>query len=330
MKSSFSEQQLIDDFCKIIGNTSGQSNLIIGIGDDAAAYKSEGFTVQTTDALVENIHFDLSYTSFYDLGWKAIAVNQSDLAAMGAVPKYFLITIGIPKSVDRNDLIELYKGFKEILNYGGGEIIGGDLVKSNELFISVSATGFCQMDKTDPLLMRRDSAKPGELVAVTGSVGNSGGGLKLLKSNSPDFKSLKDIHLKPQPKVKEGLLFSELGVKTCIDISDGLVTDATRISKASNVSITLDTDNIPITNELKKAFPDNWLNLSLNGGEDFELIITGTRELVLEIKKQPDIKLTIIGSVEKRSSKLLTLLESDKSKPQLQSSGWDHFKNNDI
>jgi thiamine-monophosphate kinase len=329
MKSSFSEKQLIKDFCNILINNSNEDNLLIGIGDDGAVFRSHEFSVQSTDALVENIHFDLSYTSFYNLGWKSIAVNQSDLAAMGSTSKYFLVTVGVPKSIERKNLKELYIGFKDILAFGGGQIIGGDLVRSKELFISIAATGSCQVENNKPLIMKRNCAEPGDVIAVTGFLGDSSGGLNLLKTRVKNFEYLKNTHFKPKPKVNESQIFAKMGIKTCIDISDGLITDSIRISKASNVSIIIDTDKIPISQELKEAFPNSWKNQALNGGEDYQLLITGKNELITKIKNENDLNLTIIGNVEKKSSELLTLLENKKPSSEFLSKGWDHFKNND-
>ncbi|HJN58802.1 MAG TPA: thiamine-phosphate kinase [Dehalococcoidia bacterium] len=329
MKSSFSEKELIKDFCNILINNSNEDNLLIGIGDDAAVFRSHEFATQSTDALVENIHFDLSYTSFYNLGWKSIAVNQSDLAAMGSSSKYFLVTIGVPKSIERKNLKELYIGFKDILAFGGGQIIGGDLVRSNELFVSIAATGFCQVKNNKPLIMKRNCAKPGDVIAVTGFLGDSSGGLTLLKKRVKNFEYVKNAHFKPKPKIKESQIFSKMGIKSCIDISDGLFTDATRISEASKVSIIIDTDKIPVSQELKEAFPTNWKNQALNGGEDYQLLITGKNELITKIKNENDLNLTIIGNVENKSSELLTLLENKKPSSKFLSKGWDHFKNND-
>ncbi len=325
MKSSFSEKKLIKDFRKILSNKSKNNNLLVGIGDDGAVFRSNKFSVQSTDALVENIHFDLSYTSFYNLGWKSIAVNQSDLAAMGSTSKFFLVTIGIPKSVKREDLKELYLGFKDILELYGGEIIGGDLVRSNELFISIVATGFTKTRNNKPLVLKRNSAKPEEVLAVTGFIGDSSGGLTVLKKRLKKFDYLKNAHLKPLPKIKESQIFSKMGIKCCIDISDGLLVDATRISEASNVSIIIDLDKIPVSKELKTAFPDTWKEHVLNGGEDFQLLISGKKELIKKIKDETKLNLTIIGNVEKKSSNFLTILENNIPNYKFLSKGWDHF-----
>ena len=325
IKSSFSEKELIKDFCNILINNPNEDNLLIGIGDDAAVFRSHEFATQSTDALVEKIHFDLSYTSFYNLGWKSIAVNQSDLAAMGSSSKYFLVTIGMPKSIERKNLKELYLGFNDILKLYGGEIIGGDLVRSNELFISIVATGFCKINNNKPLIMKRNSAKPGDVVAVTGFLGNSSGGLTLLKENLTNFDYLKNAHLTPLPKVKESQIFVKMGIKSCIDLSDGLIVDATRISEASNVSMIIDLNKIPVSQELKNAFPDSWKDHALNGGEDFQLLITGKKELITKIKNETKSNLTIIGKVKKKSSNYLTVLENNKPNSRFLSKGWDHF-----
>ena len=186
------EFQLIDRFAEAIeGDTGlliervGQSGyrLRLSIGDDAAAWESpSGTRVFTTDKMVEGVHFNLDNTDWRDLGWKALATNLSDIAAMGCQPTYSLVTLGLRGDLPVDGLVELYGGLMEVSRQCGGGVVGGDVVRSPVFFVTVALLGEAprgQGDDASPIL-RRDAAAPGDKVAVTGHPGCSGGGLRLM------------------------------------------------------------------------------------------------------------------------------------------------------
>ena len=175
------------------------SKLLVDNGDDAAAWRTEGATqLFTTDTMVEGVHFQRSTTPWRDLGWKSLASNISDIAAMGGLPLYALITLGLPPDTEVDDLKELYRGMLEISNIHGAAIVGGDMVRSPVVFITVSLTG---VHSGTPLL--RSTAFAGDQIAVTGYLGASAGGLRLLLeggSPSPEAAEyLHQCHRRPQP-----------------------------------------------------------------------------------------------------------------------------------
>ena len=181
------EKEFINIINKIL-NKDLKKDFVVGIGDDAAILTSNGNNkmVICSDTIVEDIHFKLDYFSFEDIGWKSIAINSSDLAAMGAVPNYFTVSIGLPSHINKNNFEQLIIGMKKCCDSYGGFIVGGDIVKSDKLFISISAVGSLHQKK----FLTRDSAKPGDKVAVTGNLGDSLGGLNLLLDNKKGVGSL--------------------------------------------------------------------------------------------------------------------------------------------
>ena len=237
------------------------SNLKVSIGDDAAVLDIGGSLVAiSTDALVNGVHFNLDYFSVADLAHKALAVNASDIAAMGAKVRYFLATVTTPKTPYTSELLSC-------LHYGARELdailIGGDLSSNSNLTISITAIGIFGPGTT-PML--RSNALPGDFIMASGPLGGSNFGLRCLivdpdSSSSPQAKS----HLRPTPQIKLGPLLCKAGVRCAIDVSDGLLGDLEHIARASNVGTHL--TNIPIFNGAN-------LNDALYGGEDYQLIFT--------------------------------------------------------
>ena len=296
-------------------------SFLLTIGDDAAAWNTlEETNVITTDAMVEGIHFDLSKTSWKDLGWKSLAVNLSDIAAMGCIPKLSTVSLGLQPSTPVEGITQLYEGMLEICNLYGGSIVGGDIVKSPNLFISIAMLGYSTNLYQD--VLNRSSAQISDYIGVTGSLGNSAGGLRLLIANKPDDPITKN-HLKPQPRVKEGLKIRQLGIKTAIDISDGLVSDIGKICVASGVKAIIDASRIPVSLELKTLFPKDYLSLALSGGEDYELLFTGTEEQLSRLESELDTSITVIGHIEKGEG--VELINTYQNPIKLQTQGWDHF-----
>jgi thiamine-monophosphate kinase len=307
---------------------------ILGIGDDCAVYpvKSGMKEVISTDALVEGVHFKLSTTTPEALGRKALSVSLSDIAAMGGTPKRVLVTLGIPENFSVSFLDKLYSGFNTICNRFKVELAGGDTVSSPKcFFINVSVIGEANR------VFTRQGAKPGDLIFVTGTLGDSSLGLKLLnrtkKDGSHDYKFLTGKHLDPTARVHEAgiLARSKINITSMIDISDGLVQDLYHICKASKVGARIYEDQLPRSPEFartckKRSIPP--LPLILNGGEDYELLFTlpadGAKKLNRQFLKA-EVLVTQIGEIALKPRKVLLKMKDGTQKILSDSEGFNHF-----
>ncbi|MED6296239.1 MAG: thiamine-phosphate kinase [Chloroflexota bacterium] len=326
--SDISEFDLISRLELILENNvtpKKDSKIELSIGDDAAVVSNlDKLQVVTTDAMVENVHFVSDQVDMRDLGWKSLAVNYSDIASMGCNPIYSVVTLGLRADISVEQIEDLYLGFSDLLNIYGGDLVGGDIVKSNTFFISVTVVG--STDK--PETMQRKTAVPGDVIAVTGELGSSNAGLKLLLNNELKKSShFYEAHYLPKPRIREGISLLDMGIKTGMDISDGLVNDLKKICVASTVDATIRIDDIPVHAELKKHFPDQYQEMSISGGEDYELLITGHESLVRYISDSTGLNLHIIGTIETGSGNV-NAIDSSGSKIALDTGGWDHFTEN--
>lgn len=303
----------------------GPSRLRLSIGDDAAAWDaSAATTVLTCDALVEGVHFDLSRTGWRDLGWKAVAVNLSDVAAMGATPLYTVVTLGLRGDLPIGGVEELYRGMAEATSRFGGTIVGGDVTTSETLFISIAMTGAVP----EGALLTRHTATQGDQVAVTGLLGSSAAGLRLLDdeaSQDGDVSRFKAAHLRPTPRVDEGAALARLGVTTAMDVSDGLVEDLNKLCVASDVGATVYADQVPIDPALQRLFPDEWRDLALGGGEDYELLFTAPNEVISEVAETLEVPTTVVGEIA-AEPKGARVLDADGNAVEIGSTGWEHFR----
>ncbi|GBG55560.1 thiamine-monophosphate kinase [Sporomusaceae bacterium FL31] len=306
------------------------ASVVVGIGDDAAVLLPTPRQLQllTTDMLVETVHFDLNTTSPWQLGYKAIAVNLSDIAAMGGSPKHVVISLGIPKELPVDFVLNLYEGMKEICRQFSVNIVGGDTVASpHGVVINVAVTG--EVDPTH--LQRRSGAKPGDLLVVTGVLGNSAAGLDLLAwGNWEEYEfawPLVTSHLTPQPQVKAGQIIA--GYATSMnDISDGLASEANEIALASQVGIRLFAQHIPVTTALQTAgdfLGKSALDYALFGGEDYQLLFTVEPEQykILEIAELGQ-KLTVIGEIIEGPAHV-ELVQQNGKVQELAARGYNHF-----
>ena len=303
-------------------------DLRVDNGDDTAAWSAGPQLVNelfTTDTMVEGVHFQRDTTPWRDLGWKSLASNISDIAAMGGHPLYALITLGLPPNTEIDDIKELYRGMIEISNIHGAAIVGGDLVRSPVMFITVGLTGALS---GTPLL--RSTACVGDQVAVTGYLGASAGGLRLLLeggSASPEAAEyLRQCHRRPQPAVAEGRILSEAGVVTAMDISDGLADDLGKLCKASGRSARLFTDRIPVHPLLGQAFPRECLDLALYGGEDYLLLFTAGSERMSQVMPLLPEGAATIGEITSGTPGEVVLVDASGAEMVASPGGWDHYK----
>ena len=302
---------------------------LLTIGDDAAAWDGPpGTRVLTTDTMVEAVHFNLDYTDWRDLGWKALATNLSDIAAMGCSPTYSIVTLGLRGDLPVDGLLDMYRGMMDVSKVHGGALVGGDIVKSPAFFVTVAMQGAAP--SSDATILRRDTARPGDLIAVTGPLGCSSGGLRMLMSGAEvrgdvARDHLRDTHNRPVPQVKIGLLLAEHGVLTAMDVSDGLVNDLAKICRASKVGARLNAGSIPADAILKASFPDDWLDLALGGGEDYELLFTASASVINGLQSIVDVPISVVGEITDGDNSV-AVIGSDGKAMAVGHGGWNHFE----
>ncbi|MBI4403390.1 MAG: thiamine-phosphate kinase [Deltaproteobacteria bacterium] len=320
------EFELIEQIRQTVGKPS--KRVLMGIGDDCAVLHSpKARLLATTDCLVEGVHFDFSYMSAFEVGFKALAVNLSDIAAMGGKPLYALVTIGLGKGAEQS-VRELYRGMSKIARDFSVDIVGGNVSRSpRQTFVDVSLIGQAGLHTHF-----RKGAKKNDLIAVTGHLGASAVGLRLLKTMGrvalSRYPTVSRAHLMPSPRVIEGNALGRLsGVTSLIDISDGLAADLQHILAASNVGALIEQDALPIHLQTEKACSEldgcTALECALYGGEDYELLMTIAPKYLAEVKRAvPKVK--IIGQVLSASQGCV-LRRANRVVQQLGLRGWDHL-----
>lgn len=300
----------------------------LGIGDDGAILSpSPGKQlVVSTDLLAEGVHFDRSFCPPRLLGRKALAVNLSDLAAMGAIPRWFFLSLAIPQGFPLEDIEQMLDGMSAIAGEHGCLLAGGDTCSSSSgLVLSITVMG----EQFPGLIIRRAGAKTGDDVWVSGSLGDSSMGLLALKSGESVDPWLINRHLDPAPRVGLGLALAEAGLATAmIDISDGLLADLGHICRQSGCGANVFLKDVPVSSPFlaktaSEPFP--W-HLVVSGGEDYELCFTASpasRGAIAELAKKSGIQAGIVGIVTNSGQVQAQLPDGTDLKPS--SSGYKHF-----
>ena len=330
--SEFGEFALIELIHDITGkfkNTKQSSwqQLLIGIGDDAAAWQGDShIQLATTDSMVQGTHFDLNNITWEELGWKALAVNLSDIAAMGGTPKYALLSVALPGELEVENVAQFCHSAASLAAKFGVAIVGGNISTAPNIVINITVFGSA---KTRSIL-KRSTATPGEQIAVTGNLGLSAAGLKMFKEkinlDAQVAGILRKAHLQPVPKIKEGQILAQHGVKTAIDISDGLIADLEHICEASKVGAKIKVVQLPVHPMVKANFPD-YHELALYGGEDYELLFTADKNIIVQVRKALNYPITIIGDiVEEGLPDRVTLLDHKGNTIPASNRGWEHFR----
>ncbi|MGG1246761.1 thiamine-phosphate kinase [Bacillus spizizenii] len=316
----------------ITPRTIHHSSVDVGIGDDAALYTAKHGVqeIVCVDTMVEDVHFKLHYSSPEDIGYKALAVNISDIAAMGGIPKFYLVSLAVPSKWTESEIKAMYEGMNELAKLYHMDLIGGDTVStSDKLVVTVTVIG--EIEKGRACL--RSLARPNDIVFVTGEIGSSAAGLSLLleKTNPQNTSVATDYfinkHKRPQPKVSVGRLCSSIKRAALNDISDGLASELNEIAEASSVSIEIDESILPVHPDLPKLH-SNWKEWALFGGEDFELTGTVTKEEWEVLKQECEIRqlpITKIGHV-KEKTEFNVILKTEKTTMALEKKGYNHFK----
>lgn len=320
------EFDLID---RIARATARRPGVTLGIGDDAAVLEGDPPIVVTQDLLVQDVHFRLSTTGFRDLGHKALAVNLSDLAAMGARPVAAFVGLGLPDdpAITTEAILELYAGMEALASVHTVTIAGGDVTRAPVLTLAVTAVGHVVAGVAP---VRRSGARPDDVVCVTGALGAAAAGLILLENpdlgeSIPRAEELRIAALRPTPRVTVGQQLAAGGATAMLDCSDGLVIDASRIAAASEVGIELDLARVPLSPgvaDVAVAVGRLADELAATGGDDYELIATVAPQAVAGLQAALGIPLTPVGRVVADLVGVRTM--RDGRQVALARPGWEH------
>ena len=302
--------------------------LIIGIGDDAAAWQGEANThLATVDSFIEGVHFPSGIDSWRELGWKSLAVNLSDIAAMGGVPRYALVSLALPGTTEVDSITDLFRGMNELARQSGVAIVGGDTSRAPVVVINITVIGVA--GSPDKAVLTRAAARPGDRIAVTGYLGASAAGLEMITRNlefdAETGAALRQAFLQPCPRLNEGRLLVEQGVKTAIDISDGLISDLKHICEASRVSARIEADRVPVLPAVRANFGDKAMALALSGGEDYELLFTAGQNVMARVKEAAPCPITVIGEITAGEPGEITITDKQGNPFEMDKAGWDHF-----
>jgi thiamine-monophosphate kinase len=300
-----------------------------GIGDDAAQLVIEpGLQLLTsTDLLIEQTHFDFSWTTPEDLGYKSVAVNLSDIAAMGGEPRYLYLGLACPGSTEVERIEAFMDGALALCEAYGVALVGGDTCRSpGPWVVSVTVEGVVPEGQA----VGRDGAQADDLILVSGCLGDSALALTLLRQGKPVDAGLALRHHRPQARVELGRALAETGVVTAmIDLSDGPVSDLGHILEASRAAGVLDIESLPLSSPFDAALHQNpeFIDLALSGGEDYELLLTTAREtlpVVLAVGERLETPLTVIGSI-RSGEPVLHLRDGNGHEERCLIHGFDHF-----
>jgi thiamine-monophosphate kinase len=311
-------------------------DLVAGVGDDCAVIDAgDRNWLVTTDALVEGVHFSLAFSNAYDLGKRIMAVNISDIAAMGGRPRFFTVALGVPGGMSDDRLRKLYDGIYSAAQEHKALLIGGDTVATDQLIASVTVIG--EADKKKTIL--RSGARPGDALCVTGDLGKGALGLECLKAGNVSDETMPfiDWYRVPRPRVFEGQMLAATGFITAmIDISDGLMADVDHLAGASQTGYEIHVEKMPRVQGMggiAQALKLDPIRLMLGGGDDYELAFTVSRNRHEDFKKWyrsdvgNDLKLTEIGRIIEDPARRVALapdgIEIDVAKR-----GYDHFGGN--
>ncbi len=317
------------ELIEIINNTIGeQAGLTLGTGDDACAWNtSSNEMLATTDSLVEGVHFEPGLVSWHDLGYKALAVNISDISAMAGVGAVALVSLALPDNIEVQDIISFYQGMLELSSKAGINIGGGNISRSPVVNITITLIGTVGPSGK---ILKRSGAHKEDLIAVTGYPGSSAAGRIILSgkhiTSEKHAAPLTQAFLRPAPLIDTATVISRLGASSAIDISDGLLADMRHLLSASQAGAIINVDNLSLEPLLKAGFTyREALEMALAGGEDYELLFTASKSDMEKISTAIEYHLSIIGSVIEESPGTINLEGNLEPIKNLDLSGWRHF-----
>lgn len=317
--------------------------MLRGIGDDAAIIRppANHLLLLSTDLLAEGIHFDLATATFEDIGYKAAAANLSDIAAMGGVPQHLLVAVAIPGSCKSSEIERLYRGLMRACRLYGVELVGGDTSASRQgLFIGVTVTGIAEPGQA----LTRDGANVGDLLYVTGTLGDSLAGLNILRTrirakeeagegqHKRHLRYLIERHLRPTPRIEEGQLLATHHLATAaIDLSDGLAGDLAHVCEESRVGAEIEIAALPLSSACRwyaAAHHLDPIRLALTGGEDYELLFTvspGNRVKLDRLTQRTRCRFSCIGMIRPKGFGLRVKHRNGSSR-RLTTASYQHFQ----
>ena len=310
---------------RLISDILSKGDVAVGIGDDCAAFEfGEEYLLVTTDMISQKTHIPKEMTPF-QLGWFIVAINLSDIAAKGGVPLGLVLSFGLPKETSETFLKELTKGADTCATKFDTSIVGGDMKESDDITICGTAIGVVKKEE----FMPRIGTNPGDVIAVTGTLGKAGAGLYNLKNKILDNDISKAL-LEPTPKLKEGkALARQKCVTSCMDISDGLSSSLYQLQELNNVGFEIDLTSIPISSELIQLHREqsglDIYNISLHFGGDYELLVTIPAHKFEKAKgtlKKNGANLIAIGRVTRKKE---IIVNDGKVKKILENKGYEHF-----
>ena len=299
--SELGEFALIDRIVTRLGDAAALE-ILVPPGDDAAVWAVEGggAVVATTDALVAGNHWRRDTMSMADVGWRAIAANVSDIAAMGARPRYALVATVLAPALTLDDLDAFIDGMAEACRCHDVRVAGGDIVRGKETAFAVTILGSAALEDGRATVLRRDAAGVGDAVAVSGTPGASSSGLALIEPGREAEASAAPLlaaHRRPVARVALGRAAVDAGVACAIDVSDGLLQDLGHIAERSEVGVEIDVESLPLhPAAIELLGEQRALDLALGGGEDFELALTGSAELLAGLSTT-ELPVIVIGRV---------------------------------
>ncbi|MDP9329810.1 MAG: thiamine-phosphate kinase [Actinomycetota bacterium] len=313
-----SEEELLAAIQKVLSGSGPE--VVVGVGDDAAVLiPGTGQLVITTDAMVEGSHFARSTTSARDLGYKAIVVNVSDIAAMGASPRYAVCALTLSDEVDAAWAMEMLGGMREAADEYALWLVGGNLASGRDVTVTVTVTGEVASGRA----VLRSGAHLGDRILVTGSLGGSAAGLRVGNSKKRWSDEERDAiarHFRPVARVGEGQALARHGATAMIDISDGFALDLSRVCAASEVGAR-------VSGFEAVRHPAATAEEALSGGEDYELLAAmpadGVEAATAELRESFGVALTDVGEFVDRPG--MTMVAPDGTERSLEPRGWDHF-----
>ena len=316
---NISERELLGAIRKVLSGPGDEVR--VGVGDDAAVVATgTGDLVLTVDQMVERIHFERAIATARQIGYRAVVVAVSDIAAMAASPRYALCALTLGDDVDAAWVMEVFAGMREACDDYALWLVGGNLSRGTEISISISVTGEVARGRA----VTRAGARVGDLVLVTGSLGGAAAGRRLAREArdwKPDRREAVAPFFRPEARVAEAGVLAAHGATSMIDVSDGLAADLARLAEASGVGARIRLEAIPIA-------PGATSHDALSGGEDYELVVTlpdaaAAASADHDLRERFGVPLSAIGEI---ASDGLTLIETDGSEQALELAGWDHFE----
>ncbi len=334
--SDLGEFGLIERIAKLL--PLHNTDVVLGIGDDVAVLDNHGpnYLLATCDIQVENVHFVRHTISPRQLGRKAIAINVSDVAAMGGRPRWALVSLALPPDCPVDFVDELYLGMNYEAQTSGLAIVGGNLSKiDGPIVIDLLLLGECAKDR----FLCRSGAQVDDAIMVTGTLGDSRAGLEVLKNpamlvSESTRQALLAAHLTPQPRLREGQLLAESGlVHAMLDVSDGTLSDLGHICEASHVGAVVELSRLPISAACREAATASAVKVedwALTGGEDYQLMFTAAQQHIATLQnllaEKTDTPTHIIGQIVPQSKGVTLLSRDGTTLSESLAGGWDHFR----